>query len=54
MYAGSSIHYKEILQSFRTEDFDFEYNSRNRFRFMGNGLTIREDNGEHLGFPVDK
>ncbi|SCO78535.1 related to monooxigenase [Fusarium oxysporum] len=54
MYAGSSIHYKEILQSFRTEDFDFEYNSRNRFRFMGNGLTIREENGEHLGFPVDK
>jgi hypothetical protein len=52
MYAGSIIHYKEILESFRTEDFNFEYNSRNRFRFMGNGLTVLEEKGEHLGFYV--
>ena len=52
MYAGSIIHYKEILESFRAEDFNFEYNSRNRFRFMGNGLTVLEEKGEHLGFYV--
>ncbi|UPL03722.1 hypothetical protein LCI18_014656 [Fusarium solani-melongenae] len=52
MYAGTIIHYKEILESFRTEDFTFEYNSRNRFRFMGNGLTVLEEKGEHLGFYV--
>lgn len=52
MYAGSIIHYKEILDSFRTEDFHLEYNSNNRFAFMGNGLTIREKNGEDLAFYV--
>lgn len=54
MYAGSGLHYKEILESFRTEDFHLEYNSPNRFRFMGNGLTIREENGEDLAFYVKK
>ncbi|KAH6886926.1 hypothetical protein B0T10DRAFT_461389 [Thelonectria olida] len=50
MYAGSILHYKEILESFRSEDFHFEYNGRNRFSFMGNGLTIREVKGENLAF----
>ncbi|KAH7021896.1 hypothetical protein EDB80DRAFT_744547 [Ilyonectria destructans] len=54
MYAGSILHYKEILESFRTEDFTFEYNSPNRFKFWGNGLTIREEKGEDLGFYVYK
>ncbi|RGP60874.1 hypothetical protein FSPOR_10375 [Fusarium sporotrichioides] len=53
-YAGSVLHYKEILESFRTEDFNFEYKSPNRFRFMGNGLTLREEKKEHLGFYVQK
>lgn len=50
MYAGSIFHYKEILDSFRTEDFDIEYRSPNRFRFMGNGLTMWEKNGGDLAF----
>jgi hypothetical protein len=37
----------EILESFRTEDFDVEYRSVNRFRFMGNGRTLRESRGEY-------
>ncbi|KAJ4229257.1 hypothetical protein NW757_014067 [Fusarium falciforme] len=54
MYGGSVLHYKENLESFRTEDFNFEYRSRNRFRFMGNGLTTREEEGGDLGFYVYK
>lgn len=54
MYAGSVLHYKELTESFRTEDFDLEYNSKNRFRIMGNGLTRREVNQEDLAFYVDK
>ncbi|PGH16788.1 hypothetical protein AJ80_05103 [Polytolypa hystricis UAMH7299] len=50
MYAGSVMHYKEILESFRTEDFRFEYSSPNRFRFMGNGFTIREEKGGDLAY----
>ncbi|OOQ91325.1 putative flavin-binding monooxygenase [Penicillium brasilianum] len=52
MYAGSIIHYKEILESFRVEDFDFEYDSANRFRFMGNGTTQREVQMEDLAYYV--
>lgn len=54
MYAGSVLHYKEILQEFRVEDFDIEYRSCNRFRFMGNGLTIRETSGGDLAYYVYK
>ncbi|KAM5361410.1 hypothetical protein ACJZ2D_013100 [Fusarium nematophilum] len=54
MYAGSILHYKEILETFRTEDFHFEYNGPNRFRFMGNGLTIRESTGGDLSFYLKK
>ena len=52
MYAGSILHFKEMLESFRTEDFNFEYNTINRFRFMGNGLTILEEKGEDLAYYV--
>lgn len=48
MYAGSVYHYKELLESFRSEDFVMEYRGPNRFRFMGNGLTIAETKGENL------
>ncbi|KAL6407714.1 uncharacterized protein AUP68_08736 [Ilyonectria robusta] len=54
MYAGSILHYKEMLESFRTEDFSFEYKGPNRFRFMGNGLTNRETRGENLSFYLEK
>jgi hypothetical protein len=54
MYAGWVLHYKEILEEFRTEDFDLEYWSNNKFSFMGNGLTLRETRnglgGNDLGF----
>ncbi|KAJ9361394.1 hypothetical protein C8Q69DRAFT_401042 [Paecilomyces variotii] len=54
MYAGSILHYKEILESFRTEDFIFEYRSRNRFQFMGNGLTVRETTGGDMAYYLQK
>ena len=37
MYAGSVLHYREILEDFQVEDFDIEYRSLNWFRFMGMG-----------------
>ncbi|CCT66582.1 related to monooxigenase [Fusarium fujikuroi] len=50
MYPGSVIHYKEILDEFRTEDFVFTYTGGNRFQFMGNGLTFREKNDGDLAW----
>ena len=54
MYAGSVLHYREILDEFRTEDFDIQYRGPNRFMFMGNGLTIRETTGGDLAYYVTK
>jgi hypothetical protein len=38
----------EFLQKVRTEDFDVTYRSRNRFRFLGNGVTSLEASGGDL------
>ncbi|GAD94127.1 hypothetical protein PVAR5_2748 [Paecilomyces variotii No. 5] len=54
MYAGSLLHYKEMLESFRAEDFLFEYRNKNRFQFMGNGLTTRETVGGDLAYYMQK
>lgn len=54
MYAGSTIHYREMLKEFRTEDFDYTYMTpENRFTFMGNGITQLEADGGNLGFYLD-
>lgn len=54
MYSGSVLHYKEILETDRGEDFDIRYNSKNRFSFMGNGFTRREEKGGDLSFYLIK
>ncbi|RGP81373.1 hypothetical protein FLONG3_517 [Fusarium longipes] len=54
MYPGSVIHYKEMLDEFRTEDFTYEYTAKNRFQFMGNGMTFREKNDEDLAWYMRK
>lgn len=54
-YAGSVIHYKELIDSIRGEDFNFKYNGANRFKFMGNGKTQLEmDPDADLSFYVYK
>lgn len=55
MYAGSVLHYRELLQTFRTEDFDISYlNKQNRFGFMGSGITDLEAQGGQLGSYLEK
>jgi hypothetical protein len=54
MYAGSVIHFKEMLEDFRTEDFEYEYLSKNRFRYMGIGTTRREANEEDLAWYMQQ
>ncbi|ETN44699.1 uncharacterized protein HMPREF1541_10369 [Cyphellophora europaea CBS 101466] len=41
-WPGSALLYREMIEEIRPEDFDIEWNSRNRFRFMGNGFTALE------------
>ncbi|KAJ9419776.1 hypothetical protein FOXG_06971 [Fusarium oxysporum f. sp. lycopersici 4287] len=54
MYPGSVIHYGEMLEEFRTEDFEYEYTAKNRFQFMGNGLTFRETTDGDLAWYMQK
>ncbi|KAK7205720.1 hypothetical protein BZA70DRAFT_266842 [Myxozyma melibiosi] len=54
MYGGSILHYKQILDNIRGEDFEIEYRSPNRFRFMGNGLTNAEVEGGDLATYINK
>ncbi|KAK4507536.1 hypothetical protein PRZ48_001271 [Zasmidium cellare] len=42
VWAGSVLSYHDMIEQLRPEDFNITYRSRNRFRFMGNGRTMRE------------
>jgi cation diffusion facilitator CzcD-associated flavoprotein CzcO len=54
MYPGSVLHFKEMLDTLRGEDFVIKYNTLNRFAFMGNGFTKRELDGEDLSYYLEK
>jgi cation diffusion facilitator CzcD-associated flavoprotein CzcO len=41
IYPGSRTHFMEMLQP-RYEDFEMEYEKRNRYYFMGNGFATRD------------
>ena len=44
-YPGTTSHFKKALESLGGEHFDIQYNSANRFRFLGNGQLEEEKNG---------
>lgn len=45
LHPGSRIHWFHMLGDIRFEDWEFEYRSANRFRYLGNGFSIREAAG---------
>ena len=48
LFAGSGMLYKRIISGeLRTEDFEIDHRSPNRFKFMGNGFTEFELNPEN-------
>lgn len=54
-FGGSAHLYHRMISELRGEDFDIEYNSRNKFRFMGNGFTEYElDESNDLAFYLQK
>ena len=48
-WPGSSVHFLELMSNPRWEDWNIKYLSPNRFAFLGNGRTEREENGDDLG-----
>ena len=54
-FAGSALLYKKLIEEIRPEDFDVEYRSGNRWRFLGNGFTDYElDEESDLAWYIDK
>lgn len=44
LHPGSRIHWFHMMEIFRPEDYEYEYYDKsNRFQFLGNGFSVRED-----------
>jgi len=54
-FAGSALLYKRLISNLRQEDFNIDYRSPNRFKFMGNGFLQYElEKGNDLAWYVEK
>ncbi|CAI6095964.1 unnamed protein product [Clonostachys chloroleuca] len=53
-YPGSLVHWRMMMENPRFEDYDIIYRSRNRFEFMGNGFTHREEAGEDVAWYLER
>ncbi|KAM6479934.1 FAD/NAD(P)-binding domain-containing protein [Trichoderma sp. SZMC 28011] len=51
-YCGSVPHFIELLSQPRWEDFKIQYQSENRFQYLGMGKTFREVTGGDLSWYV--
>lgn len=49
IYGGSSFHFMEVLKNPRWEDYNIRRLHKNRFAYLGNGMTIRESKNQSLG-----
>ncbi|KAK2807578.1 hypothetical protein FQN51_000011 [Onygenales sp. PD_10] len=52
LYPGSILHYKDMIQDIRGEDFNITYRSKNRWKFLGNGFTQLEVDKGDLGYYI--
>ena len=53
-WSGSSLHYLEVMNKPRWEDYEVTYLSRNRFDYLGNGRTILEIEGGDLAYYLSE
>lgn len=44
-YAGSILHFKDALENMGSEHFDIVWRTKNRFRCLGNGQSVVDENG---------
>ncbi|KAK4942831.1 hypothetical protein LTR66_014662 [Elasticomyces elasticus] len=50
LYPGSILHFKDLIESIRGEDFDITYHSKNQWSFLGDGFTQLEVDDGDLGY----
>ncbi|PWY84381.1 cyclohexanone monooxygenase [Aspergillus eucalypticola CBS 122712] len=55
VHPGSRVHWFHLMDDIRYEDWEYTYFSNNRFQYLGNGFSIREDPGkdttDYLALP---
>lgn len=54
LHPGSRIHWFHMLERFRGEDFEYSYDSNNRFSYLGNGFSTRELDGKNPTWYLDR
>lgn len=50
LYPGSILHFKDMVENIRGEDFDITYRSKNQWKFLGDGFTQLEVDDGDLGY----
>lgn len=45
IHPGSRVHWFHTMERPKFEDFNYEYVTGNRFQYLGNGFSIREEEG---------
>lgn len=53
LHPGSRSHWFHMMETFRPEDYEFKYFSKNRFQFLGNGFSVKE-NGPNTTWYLDR
>jgi hypothetical protein len=53
LHPGSRIHWFHMLDEPRYEDFEFTYETKNRFQYLGNGFSSRESDGLDTAWCFD-
>ena len=55
LFGGSALLYRRLISNLRPEDFEIEFRSANRYRFLGNGFTEYElEKANDLAWYVEK
>jgi cation diffusion facilitator CzcD-associated flavoprotein CzcO len=50
LYPGSILHFKDMIENIRGEDFNITYRSKNQWKFLGDGFTQLEVDDGDLGY----
>lgn len=54
IHPGSRLHWFHMLERPKFEDFRYDYITKNRFSYLGNGFSTREEEGEDQTWYLDR
>lgn len=53
LHPGGRIHWFHMLESIRYEDWEYTYCTQNRFQYLGNGFSTKEEEGKDNVWYMD-